>query len=68
LPGESARVGAASVLSLYRAESMQMINEHYNPFLTDIPDSNFNIFEISRNNVRHANLNGVTMAELLGNR
>ena len=67
LPGEPASVGPASVWSLHRAESMQMINEYYNPFLTDIPSGNFNIFEISRRHANPANSVGVTMAERLGN-
>ena len=67
VPGESARVGEASVWSVYRAETIQIINAHYNPFLTEIPDSNFNIFEISRRNAAHANISGVTMDQLLGN-
>ena len=71
LPGEPARLqGGASVWSLYRAESMQIINGFYNPHIEDIPESNFNIIEISRRygaNPQHINLDGVTMAELINN-
>jgi len=70
LPGEPTRLqGGASVWSLYRAESMQMINAFYNPHIDDIPEGNFNILEISRRyaNPQHINMDGITMAEMLGN-
>lgn len=67
LAGESARAGAASVWSLYRAEAIELINMYYNPFVEDIPVGNFNIFELSRTRAHHANTGGVTMAELIGN-
>jgi len=67
LPGESFRVRAASVWSLYRAEAMQIINGYYNPFLTDIPAGNFNIFQGSRRYAASADASGTTMARLLGN-
>jgi anionic cell wall polymer biosynthesis LytR-Cps2A-Psr (LCP) family protein len=71
LPGEPARVGTgpnpASVWSVYRAESIKLINEYYNPFVEEIPDGNFNIIEISRRNDHYINIGGRTMAQLLGN-
>jgi len=67
VPGEPARIGAASVWSVYRPETIRLINSYYNPMLADIPDGNFNIFEISRIHAHNANLMGVTMDQLLGN-
>ena len=67
VPGEPARIGQASVWSLYRPETIQVINRYYNPNVEDIPAGNFNIFEISRRYARNANLTGTTMDQLLGN-
>ena len=67
LPGEPAVTsGGASVWSLYRAESIQIINEHYNPHTEDIPEANFNIFELRRTYTHQIDISGVTMAGLLG--
>ena len=67
VPGEPARIGQASVWSVYRPETIQIINRYYNPMVEDIPAGNFNIFEISRIHARSANLTGTTMDQLLGN-
>ena len=69
LPGEAAVTsGGASVLSLYAPESINIINEHYNPFLEEIPENNFKIYEIPnhRRYIQYANLDGITMDSFMG--
>jgi LCP family protein required for cell wall assembly len=67
VPGEPFRVGKAACYSIYKPETIKLINEHYNPYLTEIPDSNFNIYEGSRIYANQADFSGTTMDKLSGN-
>jgi LCP family protein required for cell wall assembly len=44
VPGEPVWVGRASCWAIYKPETIELINRHYNPFVDEIPESNFNIF------------------------
>ena len=67
LPGEPARVGPASVWTLYRAEAIEIINRYYNPHTDEIPAGSFNIHEGLRIYAHLVDIDGSTMAELAGN-
>ena len=49
--------------TLYRQETINIINNYFNPYENDIADDRFNVREFSRREIGYADLEGRTMAD-----
>ena len=68
IPGEGFMTSSgAAAYSAYKKETIEIINKYYNPYISEIPDSSFNIEQYSGvyYNSADIDINGATMDSLI---